>query len=173
MSAADELLENNHAYAVAAGGTDMSPPPSRRLAVVTCMDARLDLFAMLGIERGEAHIIRNAGGIVTDDVIRSLSISQRLLDTREVMLILHTGCGLMGLSDEEFAAQLEAEAGVRPGWSLGAFSDIEATVRGSVEQIRSSAFIPHRDHVRGFVYEVETGRLREVVSADTRATAPA
>jgi len=127
------------------------------------MDARLPLFGILGLEPGDAHLIRNAGGIVTDDVIRSLAISQRGLGTEEIILIHHTDCGMLTLTEEGFRAELQAETGMAPAWATEAFTDIEADVRNSIQRVRSNAFIPHRDNVRGFVYDVETGELREIV----------
>jgi len=135
--------------------------PARKLAVVTCMDARIDPFELLGLRLGDAHVIRNAGGVVTEDAIRSLSISQRKLGTEEVVLIQHTGCGLLTFTDEEYAAELEADTGERPGWQAHAFADLERSVRDGVERIRSSPFVPSTATVRGLVYEMETGRLRE------------
>ena len=141
----------------------MPPQPRRKLAVLTCMDARLDPARLLGLEEGDAHVIRNAGGLVTDDTLRSLAISQNLLGTEEVVLIKHTDCGMLTISDEEFADRLESETGSRPEWRAPALSDLEQGVRDGIDRIRRSPFIPRTDRVRGFVYEVETGRLREVV----------
>ncbi len=163
MTAIDELLANAAAYAEGFDKGDLPLPPARRLAIVACMDARLAPFALLGLQEGDAHVIRNAGGAVTPDVIRSLAISQRLLGTEEIMLIHHTGCGMLTFRDDEFRAQLEQETGVRPDWPAETFSDLEADVRQSIARIKASPFIPRKDVVRGFVYEVETGRLREVV----------
>ena len=140
----------------------MSARPAKKLAVVACMDARLDPAQALGLERGDAHVIRNAGGIVTDDCIRSLAISQHLLGTEEIVLIHHTDCGMQGFTDEEFADRMEREAGQRPEWSAGAFADLEDDVRESMRRIRESPFLPRTSKVRGLVYEVESGRLREV-----------
>ncbi|MCC7107275.1 MAG: carbonic anhydrase [Chloroflexi bacterium] len=162
MTVTDELLSNNLRFAAAFDQGSLPTAPSKHLAVVACMDSRMDLFAMLGLEHGEAHVIRNAGGIVTDDVIRSLMISQRLLGTREVILIHHTCCGLQAVVEEELKAKIQAEVGLRPPFSLGAFSDLDGDVRQSIALVRTSPFIPHREHVRGFVYDVGTGRLREV-----------
>jgi carbonic anhydrase len=139
-----------------------TPRPRRRVAVVACMDARLPLFQILGLAEGDAHLIRNAGGVVTDDVIRSLAISQRSLGTREIVLIHHTDCGLQKINEREFRAALQAETGMAPTWSTEAFTDVDDDVRNSIRRVRTNPFIPHRDNVRGFVYEVETGRLREV-----------
>jgi carbonic anhydrase len=140
----------------------MPPRPRRRLAVVACMDARLDPARLLNLEEGDAHVIRNAGGVITDDALRSLAISQNLLGTEEVVLIKHTDCGMFTLTDDEFADRLERETGSRPAWRANAFSDLEQAVRDGIERIRSSPFVPRADRVRGFVYEVETGRLREI-----------
>jgi carbonic anhydrase len=164
----DELLAANERFAasfdVASAGCDISSPsPTRRTAVVTCMDARIDLFEALGLALGEVHIIRNGGGIATDDVLRSLVLSQRKLGTREVLLAHHTDCGLYGLDDDELLDEIEAASGTRPPFRFGGFSDLDASVRASVERVRSAPFVPHRDAVRGFVYDVKTGRLREVV----------
>lgn len=164
MSVTDELLKNNEEYAREFGKGDLPIPPAKGIAVVACMDARLDIFRMLGLELGDAHVIRNAGGVITDDEIRSLLISQRLLGTKEIVLIQHTGCGMLTFTDDEVAAQIEADTGVRPPFALESFPDLENNVRESIEKIRTSPFIPHRESVRGFVYEVETGRLREVVA---------
>jgi carbonic anhydrase len=138
------------------------PRPARNLAVLTCMDARLDPAKLLGFEEGDAHVIRNAGGVVSDDALRSLAISQNLLGTEEIVLIHHTDCGMLMFTDEEFAGKLEQETGERPAWPVHAFRDLEQNVRESIERIKSSPFVPNTDRVRGFVYEVETGRLREV-----------
>jgi len=162
MSFSDELLARNQAYAATFANGDLPAPPAGKVAIVACMDARLNLFAALGLREGEAHVIRNAGGVVTDDVIRSLAISQRMLGTQEVVLVHHTGCGMLTFTDAEFAQALERDTGSTPSWSAGAFSDLEGDVRESVARIKASPFLPHRDVVRGFVYEVETGRLRQV-----------
>jgi carbonic anhydrase len=161
LTVTDELLGNNAAYAETFPGL-VPVVPARRVAVVTCMDSRVDVFGMLGLQIGEAHIIRNAGGVITDDVIRSLAVSQRLLNTNVVIVIHHTECGLDGLDEEAFIAGLVADAGAPPAWPVRAFDDLDADVRASVEAVRSSAYLPHRDQVRGFVVEVATGRLREV-----------
>ena len=139
----------------------LSPRPGRRVAVLACMDTRLDLFTMLGLAPGDAHIIRNAGGLATDDAIRSLSASQRLLGTEEIVVLMHEGCGLKGASEDEYAAALAAD-GVLPSWRLGAFEDLDATLRDSLARLRSSPELPHRDRIRGFVFDPETGALREV-----------
>jgi carbonic anhydrase len=162
MANADKMLETaaDRASELAAPGLD--PRPSRRVAVLTCMDTRIDLFPMLGLERGDAHIIRNAGGLVTDDAIRSLSASQRLLGTEEIVLIHHTGCGMLTFRDDDFRSSVEKDTGIRPEWPAEAFSDLDADVRQSIARIKASPFIPNTGSVRGFVYEVETGKLREV-----------
>jgi carbonic anhydrase len=162
MSHTDELLANNERYAAAFALGGLPSPPARHLAVVACMDARLNIYGLLGLAEGDAHVIRNAGGVVTDDVIRSLAISQRLLGTREIVLIHHTGCGMLSFSDDAFRSEIEADTGIRPPWAAEAFPDLEADVRQSIARITASPFLPHTDAVRGFVYEVESGRLREV-----------
>ncbi len=162
MSVTDELLENNAAYAESFEKEDLPLPPARGVAVVACMDARLDVHKILGLEEGDAHVIRNAGGVITDDEVRSLTISQRLLGTREVILIHHTDCGMLTFSDDELKAQIHEEVGVKPHFSMESFSDLEEDVRQSIARIKASPFVPHKESVRGFIYEVETGRLREV-----------
>lgn len=162
MSVTDDLLRNNEAYAEAFDKVDLPAPPARGVAVVACMDARLNIYGMLGLQEGDAHVIRNAGGVITDDEIRSLLISQRLLGTREIILIHHTDCGMLTFSDDEVKARVQADTGIKPEFALEAFSDLEEDVRQSIARIKASPFIPHKDAVRGFVYEVETGRLREV-----------
>ena len=162
MSTTDQLLANNEAYASSFDKGDLSMPPARKLAVLACMDARLDPARVLGLEDGDAHVIRNAGGVVSEDAIRSLAISQNLLGTEEIVLIHHTDCGMLAFTDEELSAKLEEETGSRPDWKAHAFSDLEQDVRDSIEKIRANPFLPRTDKVRGFVYEVETGRLREV-----------
>ncbi len=162
MSVTDELLESNKTYADNFTKGDLPLPPARKVAVVACMDARLDPARMLGLEEGDAHVIRNAGGVVTDDAIRSLTISQTLLGTEEIVLIHHTDCGMLTFTDDELRARIERETGIKPTWAPEAFADLDADVRQSIARIRASPFIPRRDRVRGFVYEVETGRLREV-----------
>jgi carbonic anhydrase len=162
MGVTDELLRNNERYAEGFDSGELPLPPAKGLAVVACMDARLHVSKVLGLEEGDAHIIRNAGGVVTDDEIRSLAISQRLLGTKEIVLIHHTDCGMLTFSDDEFRGQIEAETGVRPEWAAEAFADLDDDVRQSAARIKASPFIPHKDDVRGFVYDVETGRLREV-----------
>ena len=162
MGCIDELLSNNEAYAGSFSKPTSPARPARKVAVLACMDARLDPARVLGLEEGDAHVIRNAGGVVTDDAIRSLAISQNLLGTEEIVLIHHTDCGMLTFTDEEFAAQLEEETGSRPEWTAHAFSDLERDVRESIERIKENPFVPRTDSVRGFVYEVESGRLREV-----------
>lgn len=159
---ADELVANNASFAEGFDGTDLPAAPARHLAVIACMDCRLDVPAMLGLDVGEAHIIRNAGGVVTDDVVRSLTLSQRSLGTREIVLIHHTDCGLHNADEEAFARELEGELGVTPPWALEAFADPYADVRDSAQRLRMTPFVPHTDHIRGFVYDVADGRLDEV-----------
>ena len=161
MSVTDELLENNQAYAEGFDKGDLPLPPAKKVAVVACMDARLNPYAVLGLNEGDAHVIRNAGGVVTDDEIRSLAISQRLLGTEEIILIHHTDCGMLTFSDDDFKRQIQDETGIKPEWAAEAFPDLEEDVRQSVARIKTSPFIPNKDSVRGFVYEVETGKLRE------------
>ena len=161
MPTGDEMLEGAEARAGELAAPGLSPRPRRSIAVLACMDTRIDPFPMLGLERGDAHIIRNAGGLATDDAIRSLSISQRLLGTTEVVVVMHDGCGLHGASEDEFAQALAAD-GVLPSWRLGAFDDVEATLRHSLLRLRSSRELPAREHIRGFVFDPETGALREV-----------
>ena len=160
---ADDLIEKNRAYAAGFHDHALAVRPTRQLALVSCMDSRIDAFQVLGLDNGEAHIIRNAGGVVTDDVIRSLCLSQRYLGTREIILVHHTDCGLHNLDEAAFREDLEAETGVKPWWSLEAFTDPYADVRQSMERIRMTPFIPHKDEVRGFVYDVSDGLLKEVV----------
>ncbi len=148
--------------------TARRPRPRRGVAVVACMDARLHVSEILGLARGDAHVIRNAGGVVTDDAMRSLLISQRLLGTREVMLIHHTGCGMLTFTDDDVKAQVQADTGIRPAFALEAFTDLDDDVRQSIARIQASPLIPYRDRVRGFVYDVETGALREVFPAPPR-----
>lgn len=163
MSVTDQLLANNEAYAGAFQKGDLPLPPAKKVAVVACMDARLNVYGALGLSEGDAHVIRNAGGVVTDDEIRSLAISQRLLGTEEIILIHHTDCGMLTFTDDQFKGQIEQETGIKPEWAAEAFSDLEADVRQSIARIEASPFVPRKDSIRGFVYEVETGRLREVV----------
>ncbi len=161
MSKTDELLANNERYAETFGGP-LPLPPSAHLAVVACMDARLNVYRILGLRDGEAHVIRNAGGVVTDDEIRSLAISQRLLGTTEIILIHHTDCGMLTFTDDAFRAAIEKETGIKPPWAAEAFADLDEDVRQSIRRITSSPFIPHTGEVRGFVFDIGTGRLREV-----------
>ena len=162
MSVTEELLQNNAAYAESFEKGDLQLPPARGVAVVACMDARLDVHKILGLQEGDAHVIRNAGGVITDDEIRSLTISQRLLGTREIILIHHTDCGMLTFSDDELKAQIHEDVGLKPHFSMESFSDLEEDVRQSIARIQASPFISHKESVRGFIYEVETGRLREV-----------
>jgi len=162
MSATDELLKNNDAYARGFDKGSLRPAPARKIAILACMDARVNPYGLLGLREGEAHVISNAGGVVTDDEIRSLAISQRRLGTEEIMLIHHTDCGMLTFTDDEFRAEIRQDAGIEPEWAAETFSDLEEDVRQSIARIQASPFIPHKDSVRGFIYEVETGRLREV-----------
>ncbi len=162
MSVTDELLQNNEAYAESFDKGDLPIPPAKGVAVVACMDARLNVYGMLGLQEGDAHVISNAGGVITDDEIRSLAISQRLLGTREIILIHHTDCGMLTFSDDELKQQIQDDVGIKPHFPMESFSDLESDVRQSIARIQASPFILHKDSVRGFVYEVETGRLREV-----------
>jgi carbonic anhydrase len=162
MDTIDQLLANNRDFAASLPDRHLDVEPSKRLAIVTCMDSRLDVFAALGLSDGEAHVLRNAGGVITDDVIRSLAISQRRLGTTEVMLIHHTNCGMETITDDGFRAELREATGVAPAFAIESFTDVEADVRQSILRVRRSTFIPHRDHVRGFVYDVDTHRLTEV-----------
>lgn len=159
---ADDLVERNRAYAVDFHDQALEVRPTRQLAVVTCMDSRIDTFKVLGLHNGEAHIIRNAGGVVTDDVIRSLCLSQRYLGTREILLVHHTNCGLQNIDESAFRSDLEAETGVKPWWSLEGFSDPYDDVRQSIHRITMTPFISYKDQVRGFVYDVSDGLLKEV-----------
>lgn len=162
----DELVANNRAFAGSLPTRHLDVRPSRRLAVVTCMDSRLDVFAALHLGDGEAHILRNAGGVITDDVIRSLAVSQRRLGTREVMLIQHTDCGMQALTDDGFRAELQQATGVAPAFAIESFADLDANVRQSILRVRQSPFLLHTDTVRGFVYDVDTHLLREINTAD-------
>jgi carbonic anhydrase len=159
---ADELIANNRSYARRVRKPDLAVKPVRHLAIVACMDSRMDLFEMLGLGPGEAHIIRNAGGVITDDVIRSLCLSQRLLDTREIILIHHTDCGLERVREDLFKAELERELGVKPWWALESFTDPYQDVAQSIRRLQMTPFVPHRGHIRGFVFDVATGLLHEV-----------
>jgi carbonic anhydrase len=161
VSATDDYLQNNAGYAETFAGP-LPLAPSRHVAVVACMDARLDVHAMLGLGGGEAHVIRNAGGAVTDDVIRSLAISQRLLGTREIILIHHTDCGMLTFGDDEFRRAIQADTGIRPPWAAEAFDDLAGDVRQSIARITRSPFVPVRDSVRGFIFDIGSGRLEEV-----------
>ncbi len=161
MSVTDDLLANNERYAESFRGP-LPLPPSARLAVVACMDARLDVYRVLGLELGQAHVIRNAGGVITDDEIRSLTISQRLLGTTSIVLIHHTDCGMLTFTDDQFKAGIHQEVGIKPVWAAEAFPDLDEDVQQSIARIKASPFIPHTDDVRGFVFDVGTGRLREV-----------
>jgi carbonic anhydrase len=163
MSTTDELLRNNEAYAAVFDAGALPMPPGKRLAVLSCMDARVIPSRILGLEPGDAHIIKNAGGVVTDDAIRSLAISPNLLGTEEIVLNHHPDCGMLTFSDDELADRLERETGERPGWRAQAFTDVEQDVRESIAALRASPFLPNKDSIRGFVYDVETGRLGEVV----------
>jgi len=162
MRVIDELLANNETFAAALPTRHLDVRPSRKLAIVTCMDSRLDVFAALGLGHGEAHVLRNAGGVITDDVIRSLAVSQRRLGTREIMLIHHDDCGMQKLTDDGFRAELQEATGVSPAFAIESFTDVEADVRQSVLRVRHSPFLPHRDEIRGFVYGVDSHALREV-----------
>jgi carbonic anhydrase len=162
MSVIDQLLENAESYGEAFDKGALPLPPAKRVVIVACMDARLNPYGLLGLSEGDAHVIRNAGGVITDDEIRSLAISQRLLGTEEIMLIHHTDCGMLTFSDEEFRRQVQEETGIKPQWPCETFDDLEEDVRQSIARIKASPFIPRKDKIRGFVYEVETGKLREV-----------
>ena len=161
MSVTDELLENNARYAESFTGP-LPLPPARKLAVVACMDARLDVYSLLGLREGESHVIRNAGGVITDDEIRSLAISQRLLGTEEIILIHHTDCGMLTFTDDAFKRSIQDETGIKPEWAAESFADLDEDVRQSVARIKASPFVPHKDSIRGFVFDVATGRLNEV-----------
>ena len=161
-SVIDQLLGNNQTYAASLSEQHLDVKPSRQLAIVTCQDSRLDVFAALGLKHGEAHIMRNAGGVITDDVIRSLAISQRRLGTREVMLIHHTDCGMMTITDDGFRAELQEATGVAPAFAIESFTDIDAAVKQSILRVRRSPFLEHRDMFRGYIYDVDTHALREV-----------
>ena len=161
MSATEEYLANNARYAETFTGP-LPLPPARQVAVVACMDARLNVYAILGLGDGEAHVIRNAGGVVTDDEIRSLAISQRLLGTREIILIHHTDCGMLTFTDDAFKRSIQEETGIKPTWSAEAFGDLDEDVRQSIARIKASPFVPHTDAIRGFVFDVATGKLNEV-----------
>jgi carbonic anhydrase len=163
VSNTDQLLTNNESYVAGFGDkADLALAPGSKTAVVACMDARLNVYGALGLKEGDAHVIRNAGGVVTDDAIRSLAISQRLLGTEEIILIHHTDCGMLTFHDDDFKDSIEQDTGIRPPWAAEAFGDLDGDVRQSIARIKASPFIPNQDSVRGFVYEVETGKLREV-----------
>jgi carbonic anhydrase len=162
MSVIDDLVQNASSYRDSFDRGDLPLPPAKSVAVVACMDARLNPYGLLGLSEGDAHVIRNAGGVITDDEIRSLSISQRLLGTEEIMLIHHTDCGMLTFSDDDFRRQVQQETGVKPEWAAEAFDDLEGDVRQSIARIKASPFIPKKDNVRGFVYDVHTGALAEV-----------
>ena len=161
MSVTDQLLANNATYAENFSGP-LPLPPALGVAVVACMDARMNVYGILGLEEGQAHVIRNAGGVITEDEIRSLAISQRLLGTTEIILIHHTDCGMLTFTDDQFKAGIEADTGIKPAWAAEAFGDVEGDVRQSIRRIKASPFIPHTDQVRGFVFDVATGALAEV-----------
>jgi carbonic anhydrase len=165
VTVTDELVQNAASYAETFDKGELPLPPARRVAVLACMDARLNPYGLLGLSEGDAHVIRNAGGVVTDDEIRSLAISQRLLGTQEIVLIHHTDCGMLTFSDDEFRQGIQAETGIKPPWAAEAFGDLEEDVRQSIARIKASPFIPLKDSVRGFIYDVHDGTLREV-SAD-------
>ena len=169
MDTIDRLLSNNGSFAEGLPERHLSVEPSLRLAIVTCMDSRLDVFAALGLGDGQAHVLRNAGGVITDDVIRSLALSQRKLGTREVMLIHHDDCGLQKITEAGFREELQEASGVTPSFAIESFTDVEADVRQSILRVRRSDFLPHRDSVRGFVYDVDTHALREVIAAEPGA----
>jgi len=162
VSVTDELLRNAERYAETFDRGDLPLPPAKRVAVLACMDARLNPYGLLGLSEGDAHVIRNAGGVVTDDEIRSLSISQRLLGTEEIILIHHTDCGMLTFTDDEFRHQVQEDTGVKPEWAAEAFDDLEEDVRQSMARIKNSPFIPKKEQLRGFIYDVKTGRLSEV-----------
>jgi carbonic anhydrase len=162
MSVTDELLANAERYASTFDKGDLPLPPARGVAVVACMDARLNPYGLLGLSEGDAHVIRNAGGVITADELRSLAISQRLLGTTEIVLIHHTDCGMLTFTDDGFKAAIQAELGIKPAWAAEAFTDVDEDVRQSLRRVLDDPFIPVKGSVRGFVYEVETGRLREV-----------
>jgi len=162
MSVTDELLANNSRYAETFSGP-LPMPPGKHVAVVACMDARLDVYRILGLNVGEAHVIRNAGGVITDDEIRSLAISQRLLGTQEIILIHHTDCGMLTFTDDQFKKSIQDETGIKPAWGAEAFPDLDEDVRQSIARIKASPFVPHQDQIRGFVFDVATGKLNEVL----------
>jgi carbonic anhydrase len=161
MSVTDELLANNASYAASFSGP-LPLPPAKQVAVVACMDARINVYGVLGLREGDAHVIRNAGGVVTEDEIRSLAISQRLLGTTEIILIHHTDCGMLTFTDDGFKQSIQDEVGIKPPWSAEAFTDLPTDVRQSIARIEASPFVPHKDSIRGFVFDVATGKLDEV-----------
>ena len=163
MNVTDELLRNNEAYASSFDKGALPLPPGKKVAVLACMDARLNPYGVLGLKEGDAHVIRNAGGVVTDDEIRSLAISQRLLGTEEIILVHHTDCGMLTFTDNQFKKQIQDETGIKPPWAVEAFGDLDEDVRQSIARIKASPFIPKKHSVRGFVYDVSNGRLREVI----------
>ena len=162
MSSTDDLLQNAREYAASFDKGEVPLLPARKVAVLACMDSRMDLVGLLGLDLGDAHMIRNAGGVVTDDAIRSLAISQRMLGTREIVLLHHTDCGMLTFSDDDFKRSLLDETGIKPAWAVEAFDDLDEDVRQSIARIQASPFIPNKDSVRGFVYDVHTGAVREV-----------
>jgi carbonic anhydrase len=163
MSVIDEFLANNEVYADTFTKGALPMPPAKQVAIVACMDARLETGALLRLVEGDAHVIRNAGGVVTDDVIRSLTISQRLLGTREIMLIHHTDCGMLTFTDADLKQQILEETGIKPPFAMEAFANVDADIRQSVARIKRCPYIPHKEQVRGFVYDVKSGQLREVI----------
>jgi carbonic anhydrase len=165
MTVTDDLVRNAERYAANFNKGDLPMPPGKQVVVVACMDARLNPYGLLGLQEGDAHVIRNAGGVVTDDVIRSLAISQRLLGTREIILIHHTDCGMLTFTDDQVKAHIEADTGIRPPFALEAFPNAEQDVKQSIARIAASPFVPHKDQVRGFVYDVKSGRLNQVGAA--------
>ena len=162
MSVTDDLIANNEVYAASFDKGELPMPPGKKVAVVACMDARLNVYGMLGLSEGDAHVIRNAGGVVTDDEIRSLAISQRLLGTEEIILIHHTDCGMLTFTDDAFKASVQQDTGIKPEWAAEAFPELDEDVRQSIGRIKASPFIPHKESIRGFVFDVATGKLREV-----------
>src|ERR671932_49718 len=162
MTVIDDLVQNASAYGDSFDGGDLPLPPAKHVAIVACMDARLNPYGLLGLHEGDAHVIRNAGGVITDDESRSLAISQRLLGTEEIILIHHTDCGMLTFTDDEFRRQVHDDTGIKPEWAAEAFPDLDEDVRQSIARIKASPFIPNKDHVRGFVYDVKSGRLNEV-----------
>jgi carbonic anhydrase len=164
MSVTDELVRNAERYAEGFDKGDLPMPPGRKVAVVACMDARLNPFGLLGLSEGDAHVIRNAGGVVGEDTVRSLAISQRLLGTEEIVLIHHTDCGMLTFTDDDFKRSIQEDTGIRPSWAAEAFPDPDEDVRQSIARVKASPFIPHRENVRGFVYDVHSGKLNEVAA---------